>query len=90
MQIDPKLLEEWTESPVTKKLAEFVASELEEISGSRGINAYHPFEPQRTQEILANLNGCRETLEFWLAALDGDPSYFMDEEEDGDSEAVLE
>lgn len=92
MKIDPKLVEEWADSPVTRHLLQYVLTELEEILESRGVNAFVPDNPQRTQEILVRLNGNREILLNMQEALQGNPIYFSDDEEedDEDSEAVLE
>ena len=78
-------IKEWLENPVTIEVADRLASELEEIQGSKGLNAFHPFQPERTQEILANLNGYEDALELALSLL---REGFSDEEDDG--EAILE
>ena len=85
--MEPSQITEWVENPVTIELAQHIASELQEIRGSKGLGAFHPFQPERTQEILATLNGCEEILEMVLAYLEGDWT-FLEDEEDGD--AVLE
>ena len=63
---------EWLENPVTiafRKLAEWEIKGIQEV---RGIQAFHPFEPQKTQEIMANLNGALDTWEYILESLSPD------------------
>ena len=45
-----------------------------------GADCYHPYEPQRTQEILANLNGAIDTWEIVVDLLGGDWTYVLEEE----------
>ena len=85
--MEPSQITEWVENPVTIELAQHIASELQEIHGAKELDAFHPFQPERTQEILAGLNAAEEQLECVLAWLEGDWT-FLEDEEDGD--AVLE
>ncbi len=85
--LEKKQIQEWAENPVTIELATYIASELVMNTEAKS-ECYHPFEPQRTQEIHANLNGCEESLESFLAYLEGYWDFNEDEEDDG--EAVLE
>lgn len=70
---------EWTENPVTLELLEFVRGELRETREVKGLGAYHPFQPERTQETLAGLNGNEEVWEIIEARLGAD---FYEDEED--------
>lgn len=74
-------ISEWTENPVTIEVLKLIKSQLKEIEGSLGLECYVPGEPQKTQELLANLNGCWDSWEMFQTLCEGDWSYF-DEEED--------
>lgn len=63
---------EWIDNPVTLVFKQFAQQELEETLRSQGLGAYAPFEPQRTQEVLANLNGARDVWEDVVEALEGE------------------
>lgn len=73
-------IEEWRESPVTRALFKHVHEEIAMISGAMG-EAFTPFDPQRTQEIMAGLNGSRDTWLFVSDLLEGDWSLFEKDEE---------
>lgn len=73
---------EWTENPVTQAFKKLAEQEAQELSYVKGVDAYHPFEPQRTQEVLANLNGCVDTWDVVMATLDGEGLW---ESEDDDA-----
>ena len=74
-------IEEWTENPVTEALKGLLETHLQDLEQTPAEDFYHPGEPQKTQEILANLNGAIDTLKLVLDVLDGDWSYFEEEEE---------
>ena len=80
-------IKEWAEHPITKLLDGCIENYIEELRYASG-DSYAPFEPQRTQEIMANLNGSIDTLEYFREALQGDWSMFEAEEveidEDGE------
>jgi len=80
-KISPEMMSEWVESLITQELRTHFASQITLLKESMA-EAYAPYEPQRTQEILANLNGAQDTWELALEALDGDWSYFDEEIED--------
>ena len=64
---------EWTENPVTLYLKEKVEEEIEMLEGAaRTSNVYKPFEPEKTQELLATLNAAIDGWELVLEALNGD------------------
>lgn len=78
-RVSPKQIAEWTENPVTLALLALVEKEIEDLD--RGMqDAFIPFEPQKTQEIMAGLNGAKDTLERAVIVLKGDWDYFMEEE----------
>ncbi len=66
---------DWTENPITIQLKEHIKIELAQTVMAKGLDAFHPFQPERTQEILANLNGAQETWELMLDFLEGDWDY---------------
>jgi len=71
---------EWIENPVTlvfKKVAEL---ELSETIEAQGLKSFMPFEPQRTQELLAGLNGADEVWSMIVEALEGEG--IMEEEDE--------
>ncbi len=71
---------EWIENPVTlafKAVAEF---EISENIAAKGLRAYHPFEPEKTQEILAGLSGAEEAWVEVVEALEGEG--IMEEEDE--------
>ena len=74
MQEPPrKQIEEWTENPVTIYLKDKVKEELEILEAAcRTSNIYKPFEPEKTQELLATLNAAIDGWELVLEALNGD------------------
>lgn len=80
-KISPEMMTEWVESTVTQELKAHFASQIKELRDSMA-DAYTPYEPQRTQEILANLNGAQDTWELALETLEGDWSYFEEEEDE--------
>ena len=78
-RVSPKQIAEWTENPVTLALKGLMQAELKKTQSSKA-DAFHPFEPQRTQEVLAGLEGNEEILEIVLDTLSGDWDYLMEEE----------
>ena len=71
---------EWIENPVTLVFKEVAKLELSETIQAKGLDAYNPFEPQRTQEILAGLNGAEEVWSMIVEALNGEG--IMEEEDE--------
>jgi hypothetical protein len=69
---EAKLILEWTESPVTRYLLYRALREIELLRDS-GLSddVYAPFEPQKTQERISNINGAIDTWEYVVEALDG-------------------
>jgi hypothetical protein len=85
-KVTRKQIEEWIENPVTLAFKYVAEMERDEFVAAKGLRAFCPFDAQRTQEILANLNGATDTWDEVIAALEGDG--LMDERED--DEARLE
>ena len=72
MTIKREQLDEWTENPVSIFFREMLERERDDIAQSRGLDAFTPFEPHKTQEIMANLNGFVDALDVVIEALRGD------------------
>lgn len=79
---------EWAESPVTLTLLEIVKQEVTEFEEAKK-DAFAPFDPQRTQEILAGINGAQDSWEMIAPLLQADEAawdhYLKTEEEDEES-----
>jgi hypothetical protein len=73
-------IDEWSENPVTLELKALIKREIGQLRLSKA-DAYHPYQAERTQEILANLNGAEDTWELVEAALDGDWVFFEVDDE---------
>lgn len=71
-QVSKQQIIEWIENPVTIAFKHIAKYERDELMNNRGVDAYHPFEPQKTQEILAGLNGAVDTWDFVIEALEGE------------------
>lgn len=83
MRVTNEQIEEWKDSHVVRTLLAFVEAEIEALESARGVTVYHPFEPQKTQEVLAGLNGAYDTWHIVANLLQGDWSHF-EEEDDGE------
>jgi hypothetical protein len=79
--MQPEQIEKWKEHPVTEALRDLVNKQIEALTLTKG-DAYHPFQPERTQEFLANLNGAEDTWYLVAELLAGDWSLFDEEESD--------
>lgn len=62
-------------------LIRLIEDYIEDLRGSVG-DVYCPYEPQKTQEILANLNGAIDSWEEMIDVISGDWQIFAQEEED--------
>jgi hypothetical protein len=90
LNVTKKQILEWRDNPVTVELKWIVLREIA-IAKEAMQNAYHPFDPQRTQEIMAALNANEQDwLDFqdlvegrWevFTEEDNEPSSAVDEEE---------
>jgi hypothetical protein len=64
---------EWTENPVTLYFKSLVEEEIKMLEGgARTSVVYKPFEPAKTQELIATLNAAIDGWELVLEALNGD------------------
>jgi hypothetical protein len=72
-QPHPELIAEWVESPVTQYFKWIALDTIEALQDSaRTTDVYAPFEPSKTQERLAALNGAIDSWEDVVEALDGE------------------
>lgn len=60
---------EWIENPVTIAFKEFAEYTRDVTIASKGIDAFHPFQANRTQELIAGLNGEQTTWDIVVDAL---------------------
>jgi hypothetical protein len=74
-------IREWAENPVTLVLKGIAEYERNSTYQAIGVDCYHVYEPQKTQEILANLNGAVDTWDIVIAALDGEGLLNIEEDE---------
>jgi hypothetical protein len=79
-QINKEQLEEWTENPITELFRKILIEERDEILAQRGLEAFEPFQPYRTQEVLANLNGFVDAMNIVIDSLSGDWSLWDEED----------
>lgn len=78
---------EWCDSPVTKLLKSLALKEVEELQEvGRATDIFQPFEPQRTQEILAGRNAAIDTWEDVVEALEGRGLFDELSEDEGEPE----
>ena len=90
LSVTKQQLLEWRDNPVTVELKWIVLREIA-IAKEARTNAYQPFEPQKTQEIMAALNANEQDwLDFqdlvegrweYFTEEDNEPSSAVDEEE---------
>jgi len=76
-----KRLVEWAESPITTEILDLIRSHVKELREVSGVDCYSPFNPHKTQELMAGLNGSLDTWDIVQDLLAGDWTFF-DEEED--------
>jgi hypothetical protein len=84
-KVSRQQIEEWIENPVTLAFKATATYERDTTLAAKGLGAFHPFQPERTQEVLANLNGSVDAWDEVIAALEGE-GLMSDESE----EAVFE
>ncbi len=82
IQVSKDQIRDWADNPVTLAFKKIASKERDETLAGRGVNAYHPFQPERTQEILAGLNGSMDTWELVIAALEGEGLWELDDDDE--------
>ena len=70
--VTPEQVNEWLEGPVAQRFLYLTIIEREETLAAKGLDAFCPFDAQKTQELLANLNGYVDALDRQIAALQGE------------------
>ena len=80
LRISQQQRDEWADSLVTKELKRLIEKYLNEYIGE--IDAFQPFEPNKTQELLAGINGSIDTWEDIIELLAGNWELVDEEEED--------
>ena len=78
--LNPKQIAEWTENPVTELFLSLVKRQLEELKEAKS-DAFHPFEPQKTQETMAQIEGAIDSWEIVADILTGDWTYLEEDDE---------
>jgi len=62
---------EWAETQVNAELILRIEDYKAFVDSARGVDAFHPFEPQKTQEVLCGLNAIVDTLDIVVELLEG-------------------
>ena len=57
MQMSEQQKKEWADNPTNEYLVDLIEKYVLYLDHTKGLEAYHPGEPQKTQELLAALNG---------------------------------
>jgi len=78
-------VKEWADSPVNAYLIKLIEKYCLFLNEQRGINAYCPGDPQKTQERLATLNGEYSAWGDFVELLQGELSVVMEDENDSDT-----
>ncbi len=81
-KVSKQQVQEWAESPVNTYLIKLIEQYCLFLNESRGINAYCPGDPQKTQEKLANLSGEYTAWGDVVELLKGELSVVMEDEDD--------
>ena len=71
LQVSDQQVLEWSESTINAELIRRVEEYKDFVQSARGVDAFHPFEPQRTQEVLCGLNAIVDTLDIVVELLEG-------------------
>lgn len=74
-------IDDWAQHPMTKQLKQLVENQLQELQEAKA-HAYAPFDPQRTQEIFANLNGAEDAWDIAIELLNGNWEYVIEEDDE--------
>lgn len=77
-----EMVNEWCESEVTAYFKDLVTQRLQLLEDVGTTDVYSPFEPQRTQEILASRNGSIDAWEEVLEMLDGELDDISEDDDD--------
>jgi len=80
-KISKEQITDWTENPVTLAIIELCEKELDDIKDTPMTECFVPGDPTRTQENLIELEARERVWGQWVAFLQGDWSYFEEDEE---------
>ena len=67
---------EWSESLVTEYVLSIFERKRDLLEKVGSTDVYHPFDPQRTQEVLASRNAAIDTWEEAISALKGESEFY--------------
>jgi hypothetical protein len=67
---------EWSESLVTQYVCYLFENYRDALQDVQSTEVYHPYEPQKTQEVLANINGAVDAWETAIDALNGEREFY--------------
>lgn len=70
MPVSREQVLEWCENPVTLRMKYLAHQQVEDFE-TRNTEVFYPFEPQKTQEVLAGINACVDTWEDVVETLEG-------------------
>jgi hypothetical protein len=77
-------LTEWSESMVTQYVVSLFEGYRDALQEVVSTDVYHPYEPQKTQEVLANINGAVDAWESAIDALKAEENFYeFSEDESG-------
>ena len=79
-RVSKQQIMEWIENPVTIAFRQMCEVERDESMGQRGWACYKPFDPSKTQELLASLNGYVDAWDYAIDALKGEGLWELDDE----------
>ena len=80
---------EWAENPVTIALKKLAEAERVLTARSKGLQAFQPFKPEHTQEILASLNGEASAWRDVIDSLEGNGLWELDYDSYGTEDEEL-
>ncbi len=79
-----ELMDEWFESSVTKYFVKQFEDRIKRLDDVGTTDVFHPFDPQKTQEILAGINAAIDVWEEVVEALSGEEWYDYSEDAGND------
>ena len=82
MKITDQQIADWAENPVTLELLDLIDEEIKEILLTPAASCLALGNPQKTQENLIKLDVLAESFATLHMALEGDWSYFEEEEDE--------
>lgn len=82
-RVTKEQITEWTENPVTEFLLHCINERVDFLE-SKVTDCYQPFEPQKTQELLAHKAGQEQAWSEIISVIHGDWSVFSQGDETDD------